>query len=120
MYFFDMKLKIVEDRYVGDFDQNLEHTVTGQVCFYFRLLSRIGGVILLFILNAVMIRLFRQRMIQVSAATSTEQKEKRKVAEKALLWINIYQACLMLLNQIPHVTWQILLFSMPPAFELCE
>lgn len=122
MLFADAKIRVEGDRYVPYFDQILEHTVAGQVFFHFRLVCRVAGVILLIILNCLMIILFRKRIAKVASMTlDTKSIEgKARLAEKTLLWINIYQSCMTLANQLPHVIWQVLLFVLPPSFETCE
>src|SRR5262249_25582658 len=67
--------------------------------------------------------LFHKRMRKVAQMTSgggLMKEQKIKQAEKQLLCLNIYQACMTLVNQIPHVTWQFLLFLLPPSYEYCE
>jgi hypothetical protein len=125
MYFADVKFKDGKNGfYEPYFDQELEHALTGQIFFYVRLITRVGGVIILIILNTIMIFVFRKHMAKVNAAVAglggDNNKIEKSATEKMLLWINIFQACLMLVNQIPHTLWQVLLFAMPPAFETCE
>lgn len=109
------------DRFVEIYNYAIDATIIGSLCFYLRLVLRAGGVVLLVILNVVMFNFFRQRMRKVATMTNNSpQDEEKRSRDKMLLWLNIYQACIMLANQVPHVSWQVLIFFLTGGFANCE
>lgn len=104
IYFGATRIIQIDNRYTILVDAEIEYGVIGSLCGYTRLVTRVGGLILLIILNLTMVLLYRRQKNKV-AALSNQAQEKWRSKEKTLLWINIYQACMMLLNQMPHVTW---------------
>lgn len=60
-------------------------------------------VVVLAVLNPIMVILFKRQAKHVT--TMTHDEKRRKQAETSLMWINVYQVCLMVITQLPHTAW---------------
>lgn len=101
-------LKIIPegDHYVS-VDSGINSTALGRVWFSLYYVFRIGGVLLLVVLTFILIKAFQKRNKQLAAMTT---RDEGALNDKMLLWANMYQACMLLVNQIPHASWNLLLF----------
>lgn len=123
IYLGAVQIKWAGSYYITERDVQLDTSLIGVISENVRLISRVGGVALLLCLDTVMIVLFKRRAIKVETMVAHSQDQTKTAAKKAkersLLWIVIYQACSMLLNQFPHVTWVHILPRVAPEFRDC-
>lgn len=121
-FFYSMQIywDPIANRYICELNEDRYHSEEGGILFFIGAGTRIAGIIALLILYLMMVIAFRRHIKRTSSLISyTAHGDSRRATEKALLWLNIYHACMMLLNQIPHVIWHFLYYLMPFSYHYC-